>query len=168
MHIIIGLITATAGLIWALYRLQQSGVDLNSFNPFHWLRRKKWEAQVGTKPLHRLDNSMEAAAVLIVAMAELDGTVTRETKSSVLQLFIREFELSEKDAAEMYATASYLLKEAAYLPAEVKNILAPSKDQFQPNQTELLLGMLAQVSTMEGEANQTQTEFLEAVRRELI
>ena len=168
MHIIIGLITAIAGLIWALYRLQQSGVDLNSFNPFHWLRRKKWEAQVGTKPLHRLDNSMEAAAVLIVAMAELDGTVTRETKSSVLQLFIREFELSEKDAAEMYATASYLLKEAAYLPVEVKNILAPSKHQFLPNQTELLLGMLAQVSTMEGEANQTQTEFLEAVRRELI
>ena len=168
MHIIIGLITAIAGLIWALYRLQQSGVDLNSFNPFHWLRRKKWEAQVGTKPLHRLDNSMEAAAVLIVAMAELDGTVTRETKSSVLQLFIREFELSEKDAAEMYATASYLLKEAAYLPVEVKNILAPSKQQFQPNQTELLLGMLAQVSTTEGEANQTQTELLEAVRRELI
>lgn len=168
MHIIIGLLTAVAGLIWALYRLQNSGVDLNAFNPFYWLRRKKWEAKVGTKPLHRLDNPMEAAAVLMVAMAELDGVVTRDIKTEILTLFTNEFEISEKEAVELYATSSYLLKDASYIPAEVRLILAPSKQKYQPTQKELLLKMLTQISTMEGEANQTQMELLEAVKRELV
>ena len=34
MHIIIGVITAIAGFMWALHSLQNAGVDLNAFNPF--------------------------------------------------------------------------------------------------------------------------------------
>lgn len=43
MHILIGLITAIAGLVWALHSLQNAGVNLNGFNPFYWMRRRKWE-----------------------------------------------------------------------------------------------------------------------------
>lgn len=41
MHIIIGVITAIAGLLWALNRLNESGFNLNSLNPFLWARRRK-------------------------------------------------------------------------------------------------------------------------------
>ncbi|MEX2962926.1 hypothetical protein [Microbulbifer sp. TYP-18] len=69
MHILIGIITAIAGLVWALNSLQNSGVNLNAFNPFMWLRRRKWEKSLGTKPMHALTDSMEVAALLVVAVA---------------------------------------------------------------------------------------------------
>ena len=46
MHILIAAITAIGGLIWALYRLQNSGFDLNAFNPFYWARRREWEKKL--------------------------------------------------------------------------------------------------------------------------
>ena len=80
MHIIIAILTAVVGVIWALYRLQNSGVDLNSFNPFYWLRRRAWEAKLGTKPLHRLEKPLEVAAVLVVAALKTEGEISREQK----------------------------------------------------------------------------------------
>ena len=60
MHIIIGLITAIAGFIWALHSLQNAGFDLNALNPFTWARRRKWEMQLGTKPMHALTDSIRS------------------------------------------------------------------------------------------------------------
>ena len=65
MHILIGILTAIAGLVWALYRLQNSGVNLNSFNPFFWFRRRKWEKNLHGKQLHRLDKPIDVAAALV-------------------------------------------------------------------------------------------------------
>lgn len=52
MHIIIGFITAFAGLVWALNSLQNAGFDLNSLNPFALMRRRRWAKKLGTKPMH--------------------------------------------------------------------------------------------------------------------
>ena len=41
MHILIGLITAIAGLFWALNSLQRSEFNFGLSNPFLWSRRKK-------------------------------------------------------------------------------------------------------------------------------
>ena len=38
MHIILSVITALGGLIWAIVALQRSGFDINSLNPFLWHR----------------------------------------------------------------------------------------------------------------------------------
>lgn len=167
MHIIIGVITAAAGLIWALYRLQSSGVDLNSFNPFFWARRRRWEKQVGTKPLHRIENPMEATAVLVVAMAQLEGIVSREHKKEIVGLFVDEFGIREKTAVEYCASSSYLLKEVLSISGEVKNILNPTKAQFESRHKESLISMMAAVSQSESVATKEQLELLGAVKREL-
>lgn len=86
MHIIIATISAIAGLLWALNHLQNSGVALNSFNPFLWARRRKWAKQLGAKPMYGLTDSMEAAALLVVAVAKEHGDITRDTKSESFQI----------------------------------------------------------------------------------
>lgn len=161
MHILIGLITAIGGLIWALYRLQNAGVDLNSFNPFYWLRLRAWRKKMGSKPLHSLDNSMEAAAVLVVAMAELKGTVTQQAKQQVIDLFCAEFNLAKKSALELYASCSHWLKETANVPEEVKNILAPSKSQFEQRHVESLTNMLETTAQIDGEVTEQQQKLLQ-------
>lgn len=87
MHIIIGVLTAIAGLVWALHSLQNSGVDLNSFNPFTWARRRKWEKLYGAKPLYNLVKPMEAAASLIVGTLAQEGIISSDQKMQVISLF---------------------------------------------------------------------------------
>ncbi|MFL0809344.1 MAG: hypothetical protein K6L76_02915 [Agarilytica sp.] len=167
MHILIGLITTIAGAIWALYHLHNA-VNLNSFNPFYWMRRRKWEKEYGTKPLHRLDNSMEAAAVLVVAMTELEGAVTQEHKQKVIGLFIEEFGTDKRAALDLYALCSHHLKDVANIAEEVKKILAPTIAQFEERHKKSLLEMINTTATFsQGELSQSQQALLTAVDKEL-
>ncbi|MBB3061504.1 TerB family tellurite resistance protein [Microbulbifer rhizosphaerae] len=167
MHILIGLITAIGGLVWALYRLQNAGVDLNSFNPFYWLRRRNWQKQLGTKPLHRLDRPMDAAAVLLVAIAKAEGEISREQKAQITDIFSSEFNLTEPQAAELFASSAYMLREVLDVEAEIKHILEPTKAAFTSDQRESLLQMLARVAELEGNIGQAQQQIISAVSREL-
>jgi len=166
MHILLALITAIGGIVWALYRLQNSGVDLNSFNPFHWARRRSWEKQLGTKEIHRLQNPMEAAALLAVAMAMLEGEITREQKNEIISLFVKEFGIAQETASDYYSSSSHMLKDVMSISAEVKNVLKPTKSDFKQNHVDTLVIMLSKISTAEGPANTEQELLLQAVTRE--
>lgn len=166
MHILIGLITAIAGLVWALHNLQRSGLDLNSFNPFYWIRRRQWQKKLGAKPLHRLENTIEAAAVLMVATAKLEGDLSREQKQLILDLFSKEFKLSETEAQNLYIASCHLLRSALDITAEVKHILAPSIRSFTPAQKESLLKMLADIANEESPANKEQLSLIAQVEQQ--
>ncbi len=165
MHIIITLITAIAGLAWALYRLQNSGVDLNAFNPFYWARRRAWEKKAGTKPLHRLERPIDAATTLLTAVALQDGAITREQKTAVLEIFMHELKLNEAAALEAYALASHLLKDVTNIVAEIRNILAPSLDGFSLEQKQSLVELMIKVASFEHATNETQQQIIDEVKR---
>ena len=167
MHIIIGLITAIGGVVWALYRLQNSGVDLNAFNPFHWARRRQWEKKLGTKVIHQLENPMEAAGLLMVAIAKMEGEISREQKAEIIGLFESEFHLSNTRAVELFSSVSYILQEAVNIVAEVKNILAPCKAAFKSEQVESLVDMLNKIALLEGSVSEEQGLLIAAVKKEL-
>lgn len=164
MHILIGLITAIGGLLWALYRLQQSGVNLNDFNPFYWVRRKRWQKRYHTKPLHTLESPMEAAACLLVGIAKLEGEISREQKSEIIALFEREFKIDSHSAQDLFAGSSYLLSSTHDVSAEVKNILQPCLDKFTDETTDSLVDMLEKVASLEHQASADQQSLIESVR----
>lgn len=164
VHIVIGLITALGGLVWALYRLQSAGVDLNGFNPFAWMRRRKWEKKLGTKPMHALTSSMQAAGLLIVAVAKEHGDVTRESKLEILVMFEKEFGLSRSKALEMYSSSMYLLQGALNMAAEVKDIVEPSQSEFTEENITKLLTMLKTTAQLE-EMTDGQRDIISAVEQ---
>jgi len=166
MHILIAVITAIAGLLWALNSLQNAGVDLNAFNPFTWARRRKWEKRLGTKPMHALQDSMEAAALLVVAVARAEGEITRDTKMEILKLFEQEFGISRSRSLELFSASTYMLRDVLDIPAEVRHVLAPSKADYRQGHIEKLLGMMHRVATAEGEASPAQGDIINAVKRE--
>lgn len=163
MHILIALISAIAGLLWALHSLQKSGVNLTGLNPFYWMRRRKWEQQYAAKPLHRLDNPMDAAAVLVVGVVKLEGDISREQKRELISLLENEFKISSDQATEMFGSCVYLLKDCLDLSAEVKNILAPAMSRFDAEKSESLLDMLRRAAALEGNTTEAQAELIEAV-----
>lgn len=168
MHIIIAALSAIAGLLWVLYRLHNSGVNLNAFNPFHWMRRREWEKKLSVKPLHRLDMPMEAAAVLVVATVRSEGEVSREQKQETIKLFEAEFHLDNLAATELFSESAFLLKDAADIVAEVKHILAPSKEKFTHEQSQSTVNLLRRVSLLDGVISTVQQQLLDAVSSELI
>lgn len=167
MHIVIGLITALAGLLWALNRLQNEGVDLNAFNPFLWMRRRNWEKQLGTKPMHGLTESMDAAALLLVSVACEDGVITREAKMEILNVFQQEFGLDRSSAISLFSSSNYMLKDVSNMPQEVRNVLKPCKDKFEQSHIDKLLAMLNNVASMEGPPTSGQLQIIEEVVVEL-
>ncbi|MDY6919710.1 MAG: phenylacetic acid degradation protein [Pseudomonadota bacterium] len=163
MHIIIGIITAIAGLVWALHSLQNSGVDINSFNPFTWARRRKWEKLYGAKPLYNLEKPMDAAGALIVGLIKQEGEVTREQKQGVIQLFERRFHLNEQEAAELFSASSHLIKDEMNIDQSVKNILSPSISKFDPDMISSLLDMMKSAAELEGSPTRDQNKIIDAV-----
>jgi len=167
MHIIIGIITAIAGLIWALNSLQNAGVNLNAFNPFTWARRRRWEKQLGTKPMHGLTDPVDAAALLVVAIAKAEGEVTRELKMEILALFEKEFDIKRNKSIELFSSSSYMLNNVMNMAAEVNMVLAPTKEQFQQHHIDTLLAMLNAIACAEGDVSDEQTLIIDAVENEL-
>lgn len=168
MHILIGILTAAVGLIWALYRLQNSGVDLNSFNPFYWLRRRKWENNLHGKQLHRLERPIDVAAVLVVGMIKLEGEISREQKADTIQLFEKEFKLANAQAVQLFSASAFLLQDTVNLIDEVKYIVAPTKEKFTEEQTASLIGILNSAAQLDGKISEPQADLLDAVRKELV
>jgi uncharacterized tellurite resistance protein B-like protein len=165
MHLILGLITALASLLWALNRL---GVDVHALNPFHWHRRNKWKRQLATKPIHALTRPIEAAAVLIVGIVQTEGLVSREQKAGIIDIFKTELKQDETAAADMFGSAAFLTKNVVDLAAEVPSILAPNKAHFSEEQARSLVQMLTRVAAMDSAISSAQQNAIRAVERELL
>lgn len=166
MHIVIGVLTAIAGLLWALHSLQNAGVDLNAFNPFSWARRRRWEKKLGTKPLHSLADSMEAAAVLVVSIAKVEGEITRETKMDILNIFEEAFGIKKNRCVELFSSSTHLLKDVVNMAEEVPSVIAPSKRDFSDAHVKKILAMLQQVASLEHEPSTEQLAIIHAVEKE--
>lgn len=168
MHIVIGLITAIAGLIWALNSLQNAGFDLNSLNPFTWLRRRRWEKKFGTKPLHALTDSMEVAAVLVTSVAKVEGEITRETKMEILEIFEEEFGIKRNRSIELFSSSIYLLGDVLNMEEEVRHVVKPSKDTFTESHINKLISMLKRTAKLEGEPSEGQVRIMSSVEKEFL
>lgn len=160
MHYVIGLLTALAGLFWALNSLQRAGVDLNSFNPFTWYRRHQWKQKYGLTPLYNLDEPLEVAALLLLAIATYDGAITRETKNEILKIYTEQFKLGDKLAADLYLASSHLLKNEFDIVANLPRIFTKSKAKFSRAQGESLLQLLEHVAMLDGSVSQDQRAFI--------
>jgi len=166
MHIIIGIISAAAGLIWAINSLQRSGLDLNSFNPFYWVRRRKWEKLRGAKPLHSINQPIEAATVIIVGALKEIGEITTEQKNRVIEIFQSQLHLSEASSKEAFSSAIFMVKDLINFHQSIKNILAPTIDSFTSEQSQSLIKIVEEVIKLDGEPTETQSLIIKSLKSE--
>ena len=165
MHILIGLITAIGGLLWALNSLQRGGLDLGWLNPFAWAHRRKWRQKYQQVPLYNLHNSMEAAAVLIVGTLHQEGDLSREQKRFAIDTFKDTFSMSDDDATQLFGSCTFLLKQVHNNVHEhVENILANVKAEFTEDQINSLLLLIQQAAEVDGPMTATQALTLQKVK----
>lgn len=161
MHYVIGLITAIAGLLWALNSIQRSGFNLSSLNPFAAYRRWQWSQKNAVKPLYRLNDPVEVAAVLLLGVAKCRGELSRDQKSYLLGVFREELSLSAAEADDLLVASSFLLRDEVYIIDKLERILAPSKAALTPAQRASILKLMQHVAEVEGVSNDEQRRLIE-------
>lgn len=167
MHYIIGLITALAGLLWALNSLQRSGFSLSSINPFAWYRRLQWGSKYGADLVTRVQDPLELVAVLLMGVAKCEGEVSRDQKQAILSLLQEEVGVAQDEAPDLMVLASYLTKDETYIADKVDEIVARAKSKITPDQVESILAMMAKIGMTDGELNAEQRQLIEATAKAL-
>lgn len=162
---IIAVITALAGLVWALNSLQRSGFQFSSLNPFLAYRRWQWTKTYGGKPIYKLDRPMDVAAVLLLGIAKADGDITSDQKKELLAMFQGEFNLSRDEASDLLLASSYLIRDEIYLVDRLDKILARSAPRFDPEAVTSLLAMMRRVAVLDGSVNSEQQKLIDATER---
>ena len=165
MHIVIGALSAMAGLIWAFVALQRSGFNPDSINPFLWYRRAQWRKKYGVKPIYNLDDPMDVAAVLILGVAKCEGEISREQKQEIQGLFETEFRLDSNTAADLLLASSHLLRDEIYLSDNLEKVLSKSAAAFTAGQVESLSDMMMRVGTLESSLNDEQRTLISATEQ---
>lgn len=162
MHVIIGVLTAVAGLIWALVALQRAGVHLSDLNPFLWLRRAEWRKKFSAKPIYALDQPVDVAAVLLLGVAKCEGEISAEQKRKLHQTFERDFRLTSDDASDLLLASSHLIRNEIYLVDHLPKILDKSAAKFTAGQVGSLLSLMQRVASFEGPPNSEQQKLISA------
>lgn len=165
MHIVLGVLGAIVTILILLKRLSDAGLDIGWLNPFLWHRRRKWRQQVTGDPIFMIDHPMDVTALLMTAVAKSDGDMTVGQKTAILDLFQREFHLSQKDAAAMLSSRVFLLKDGEALRGNVKKVLEPSLEKFSQEQADSAISLLERVARCEGDGpSAIQLELIEQVK----
>lgn len=164
MHIVIGLLTALAGLIWAFVALQRAGIDLGALNPFLWHRRAQWKKKYGERPLYNLTSPMEVAALLLLGVAKCEGEISTQQKKTILSIFENEFHLGHDEASDLLLASSHLLRNEVYLLDHLDKIMALSAADFSAAQSGSLLQLLEKVATLESPVNEEQVKLMRGVK----
>lgn len=164
MHIVIGFITALAGLLWALNSLRRSGFNLEALNPFAWMRRRAWQQKYREKPLYTLKDPIDVASVLLLGVARCDGEISAQQKNEILAIFRDVFHLDNDAASDLLRAGSHLIRNEVYLVDSVERILEPALGHFTTEQMASLLNMMARVAGIDGPVNEEQRKLIEAAR----
>lgn len=82
MHIVLGFLGIIVTILVLLNRLAEAGIDLGGLNPYLWHRRRKWRNKYQGNPVFKIENPMDATAILMVAATKADGDMRRQASAA--------------------------------------------------------------------------------------
>ncbi len=164
MHFILGLLGTIVTVLVLLSRLADAGISLGGLNPFLWKRRRNWRNQYSANPIFHVESPMEASALLLTAAAKIDGDIRREQKDFLLDVFKNEFHRSEKEAAGLLTSSTYLLGDGQAIQNSLKKVMEPSSSEFSQSQAESTVSLLQRLCELDPSPSELRGAFSEQVQ----
>jgi uncharacterized tellurite resistance protein B-like protein len=118
MHILAILGAVVGVLLFALFRMQQAAnaardiVDAAD-EARGVLRRWSWRRKHIRTPLDTVDDAREAAAAMMVVVAQSDGGITERERTAITREIIKRFGATPDQAEALFARARWLVKDSA-------------------------------------------------------
>lgn len=164
MHIIIGILATIAGVLFYLSRISKSAGDLaDAANEIGNLPRKlRHRKNAGKRGLDLIEDSIEAATVLMISVARMDrlGRVSDKQNKVITSELIRNMQLDREYAEDlviqMRSITQYLNQPESTLFPMV-NILRGSVDK---NDAQALVAMLETIAETDDPINPDQKDFI--------
>lgn len=157
MHIIIGLLT---GIATILYLLDRIGVDIGWLNPFHWRHRRAWAKRHDGDPIYSVEDPMQIAALLIVGAVKVDGDVSAAQKAAATQQFKDHFSLDGQQASDLYVSAAHLLAAPQLIVNQLQILADKNQSSFSKEQAASMIEMMRESASADGTMSAAQSEFV--------
>lgn len=164
MHIILAVLGTVVTILVLLNKLQQNGLDVGWLNPFSWARRRKYRVNHDLNPAFKLESPLETVSLLMVAVAKVDGDMSKEQKFTILSLYDSEFHLDEQQARELMGSSVHLFGNGEDVLAKPQEVLKRSIEHFTPGQFQSMLKLMDRVASSEGEPTSAQQQLIKKVR----
>ena len=165
MHIVLGFLTT---LVTVLYLLDRMGVDLAGLNPWSWRRRRNWRNKFEGDPLFAVDDPMEAAAILVVGAAKIDGDFSADQKIAAITQFEKKFSLEPRAASELFGSAAHLLGGPQLIGTQLEKFSERHVETFSREQAQSLIDMIEQLAAADGEPTDKQQHFIMELRSKIL
>jgi uncharacterized tellurite resistance protein B-like protein len=172
MHILAILGAVVGVLLFALFRMQQAAnatrdiVDAAD-EARGLFRRWSWRRKHLKHPLDTVDDAREAAAAMMVAVAQSDGGVTERERAAITAEMIKRFDATPGQAEALLARARWLVKDSADAAEVFRRLTPVIQRTCGASERSDLIEMLDAVAGAEGTADDIVTQDIARFARTL-
>jgi len=164
MHIILSVLTAIAILIFWMGRAARGARDIaDTAQEISNLPRKmRYRKQASKQGLDLVQGPVEAATVMMIAIARMDGTrrVSDAQEDAIIVQLVSEMQMSHEDAADlvlqMRGLTQYLIQADSVLFPMVELL----KKSINSSEAKDLSNMLIEIANVEDVPNMDQTSLI--------
>ncbi len=158
MHILAAVAAVLGVLIFVLFRMQQAANAARDIadaadEARGLFRRWGWRRKLAKNPIDTVEDAREAAAAMMVAAAQSDGSITERERSAITAEMVKRFSATQAQADELLARGRWLVQGRTDA-AEVFRRLTPLiQRSCGPTERSDLIDMLRAVAEADGRAD---------------
>jgi uncharacterized tellurite resistance protein B-like protein len=172
VHILAAVGAVLGVLIFVLIRMQQAAHAARDIadaadDARGLFRRWRWRRKLAGNPLDTVDDAREAAAAMMVATAQSDGSITERERAAIAVEMVRRFGATQEQADALLARGRWLVQNRTDA-AEVFRRLTPLiRRTCGPAQRSDLIEMLEAVARADGRADDVVAQDIAQLTRNL-
>ena len=172
MHIIavIGAILGVAALV--LFRMQQAASAARDIadaadEARGLFRRWGWRRRQLKSTLDAVDDAREAAAAMMVAVAQSDGSITERERAAITAEMSRRFGATERQADELLARARWLVQDRTDAGEVFRRLTPLIVRTCGPTERSDLIDMLQAVAQADGRSDEVLVQDISRLAHNL-
>lgn len=172
MHILAALATGIGVILFILWRMQQASNAVRDIagaaeEVQGVFRRWSWRRKANVNPLDLIDDPREAAATMMVVVAQADGALTEKERLAILARMSQHFGATVKQGEELLARGRWLVQNKVDPSETFRRVIPLIRKKCTQQEQQELLAMLQAVAAADGAIDQSIEQDLARLAHEL-
>jgi len=173
MHILLGLLSAAAIILVIVRRLKQAtdvarGAGEIARDAHGFFRGLAWKRQAGKNILNTVEDPREAAAALLVAIAQYPGAMTEAETDTIRSNMMATFEASAAQADELIAHGQWLTKGAGDIGSLFRMLASVIERTCDMHQKQELINMLRETAIHRAQSSDVPSHEINRLEQRLL
>jgi len=172
MHILLGLLSAIGIVVMVLWRINQAadvarGVGEAAADAQGFFRRMAWRQRANRDLIREIEDPREAAAVLLVGIAQYDGMMTEAEITTIKKSMMSAFNASPIQSDELIAHARWLTKDMGDLGSLFQKVTPVIVRSCNNEEKREFLGMLYKVASHSRDRTNVPTQVIAQLKTKI-